>query len=346
MKITKLNEDYLDSAEYRIQRYEDEITEILPKLHDQYMTGMINANFYAEVLKNVYNALYDALPEEEIEEQLITSVSNDVEEESVPELPVHEEYDDNFDDVSVFDDTGDARISSLLFTGKTNMEESKSSTKLSDIKDELATELNKRHLKINSEKNSLEAAAEYISQGGSNYSVAQWIDDTLQNYPTHLLKESHNKIRRGDIVVHVDDNPPTRGVVVEINDDIAVVQVGDPLNRDYVDVPVNKLQLDESFRYRLDLEDIEWKIASLLDVDSLGEDNWIEYSQGDVYGLMGSNEHGCPFEAIGPEDSTKRGSLRTSNGRVNVVFRNGSEASCNSVEEIARFIAGEFGLSI
>ena len=51
------------------------------------------------------------------------------------------------------------------------------------------------------------------------------------------------------------------------------------------------------------------------------------------------------FVAIGENDH-KYGFIRTAGSSVEVKFRNGSEAMCNSAEEVARFIAGEFGLSI
>ena len=53
----QLNEDYLDSAEYRIQRYEDDIPELMAGMHNDYMEGKLDAARYAEVLKKVYDAL-------------------------------------------------------------------------------------------------------------------------------------------------------------------------------------------------------------------------------------------------------------------------------------------------
>ena len=55
----QLNEDYLDSAEYRIQRYEDDIPELMTGMHDDYMEGKLDAARYAEALKKVYDALSD-----------------------------------------------------------------------------------------------------------------------------------------------------------------------------------------------------------------------------------------------------------------------------------------------
>lgn len=60
---------------------------------------------------------------------------------------------------------------------------------------------------------------------------------------------------------------------------------------------------------------------------------------------MGSKEKTMRFQAIG-ENAHKYGYLKTAGSKVEVHFRNGSEAVCNNAEEIARFIAGEFGISI
>lgn len=56
MKVKKLNES-MDSPEYKIQRYEEDIPELFATLHDNYMTGNLNAKAYAEVLQKVYDAL-------------------------------------------------------------------------------------------------------------------------------------------------------------------------------------------------------------------------------------------------------------------------------------------------
>ena len=60
MKVKHLNENqdkFLDSAEYRIQRYEDDIPELMAGMHNDYMEGKLDAARYAEVLKKVYDAL-------------------------------------------------------------------------------------------------------------------------------------------------------------------------------------------------------------------------------------------------------------------------------------------------
>lgn len=54
-----LNEAYFDTAECRIQRYEEDIPELVAGMHDDYMEGKLAAEFYAKALEKVYNALAD-----------------------------------------------------------------------------------------------------------------------------------------------------------------------------------------------------------------------------------------------------------------------------------------------
>lgn len=106
--------------------------------------------------------------------------------------------------------------------------------------------------------------------------------------------------------------------------------------------------LDEAFdmTYGPDLSKLSWQVASYLDVDALGEENWIEFICDDPRDVAGNRGvKTMRFEAIGENDH-KYGFIRTAGSRCEVKFRNGSEAMCNSAEEVARFIAGEFGISI
>lgn len=93
-----------------------------------------------------------------------------------------------------------------------------------------------------------------------------------------------------------------------------------------------------------DLGKLSWQVASYLDVDALGEDKWIEFICDDPRDTTGGKKS-MRFEAIG-EDAHMYGFIRTNGDAVDVQFRNGSEAVCHSAEEVARFIAGEFGISI
>lgn len=69
-----LNEEYFDTAEYRIQKYEDDIPELMAGMHDDYMEGKLDATRYAEVLKKVY----DALAECDYKNTLSTPVTTNV----------------------------------------------------------------------------------------------------------------------------------------------------------------------------------------------------------------------------------------------------------------------------
>ena len=93
----------------------------------------------------------------------------------------------------------------------------------------------------------------------------------------------------------------------------------------------------------IDLSRVSWQVASMLDVEALGEADWIEFVCDDPRDQ--GREKVMRFEAIG-EDAHKYGFIRTAGDRCEVKFRNGSEAMCNSSQEIARFIAGEFGISL
>ena len=110
---------------------------------------------------------------------------------------------------------------------------------------------------------------------------------------------------------------------------------------------IGNMSKNEAFdmSYGPDLSKLSWQVASYLDVDALGEDNWIEFDCDEPRGLMGSKEKTMRFQAVG-ENAHKYGYLKTAGSKVEVHFRNGSEAVCNNAEEVARFIAGEFGISI
>lgn len=104
--------------------------------------------------------------------------------------------------------------------------------------------------------------------------------------------------------------------------------------------------VDEAFdmSHGPDLGKLSWQVASYLDVDALGEDKWIEFICDDPRDTTGGKKS-MRFEAIG-EDAHMYGFIRTNGDAVDVQFRNGSEAVCHSAEEVARFIASEFGISI
>lgn len=287
MKIKRLNEDYLDSHEFRIQRYEDDIPELFHKVHDGYMSGMVNAKAYADALHKIYDALIEL------------------------------DYETDDMDESIFKKPHRFLIGDKIILDNGN--------------------------KATVRANQMQRDKELIVTDDVTNKPYFIPVETAKLCKEDLEENNNDKFEVGCLVTHVDDNPPTRGIIVKRSGDMATVQVGD--KDDYVEVPVNKLQLDEAFDSAIDLEQVEWKVSALLDIDALGEENWIEFHCGDSHGYLGSNERGCSFEAIG-EDKEIKGALKTNRGAIDVVVRNGSEARCNSVEEIARFIAGEFGISI
>lgn len=106
----------------------------------------------------------------------------------------------------------------------------------------------------------------------------------------------------------------------------------------------SKSVIKESFARQINLTDIAIQVANKLDVEELGEKDWIEFDYGEERMLLGSDEKHIPFKAIS-EYETKSGYMRTSDGRIDVVIRNGSEAKCDSVNAIANFIKDQFHYS-
>lgn len=103
--------------------------------------------------------------------------------------------------------------------------------------------------------------------------------------------------------------------------------------------------MNESFDRNINLDKVVMEVSNLLDDKALGDD-WIEvFPTVDAYPI-GNDEYSVKLEITGGDDITRKANFRTNNGRVEVMFWNGSEAMCDSPEQIARFIAGEFGLDL
>lgn len=103
--------------------------------------------------------------------------------------------------------------------------------------------------------------------------------------------------------------------------------------------------LKEAFSSNINLDKVVMNVANLLDDSKLG-DNWIEvFPTADAYPI-GNGEYGIRLEITGADESARKAYFRTKNGRVEVAFVNGSEAMCDDEREIARFIAGEYGLNL
>ena len=93
----------------------------------------------------------------------------------------------------------------------------------------------------------------------------------------------------------------------------------------------------------IDLDMVGTRVANLLDEDNLGDD-WIEFDCKDSRGLIGTPDIHMSFEATG-SDKVLRGYMRAHpDDTIDVYITNGSEGKFRSPREIARFIAGEFGL--
>lgn len=96
----------------------------------------------------------------------------------------------------------------------------------------------------------------------------------------------------------------------------------------------------------IDLDMVGVRVANLLDVEALGEDNWIEFDCKDARTLLDTPDLHMAFEAVG-SNKMIRGFMRAhTDGTIDVYITNGSEGKFRNPEEIARFIAGEFGISI
>lgn len=97
----------------------------------------------------------------------------------------------------------------------------------------------------------------------------------------------------------------------------------------------------------INLDRVAMQVSNLLDVEKLGEENWIELVPVRDSRPHFNGEYIIYLEAFGPNDSDyRRLTLTTNKGRIDVAFKNGSEVKCDSVKEIARFIAGEYGVTL
>lgn len=269
LKRLGINEAFFDTAEYRIQNYEEDIPELMAGMHDDYMEGKLDAARYAEVLKKVYDAL---IKEPYTELKIMGSSLKGVDEKDGYKLIESVDYDDDYSD-----------------------EYDESLEECSGIK------------------------AHKVIMGED-------IDDSIE----------------------LDDVAGFEGPEGNKTEDVEFVmsqRTGGDFDAWKKDT-VNNMSKNESFdmSYGPDLGKLSWQVASYLDVDALGEDKWIEFVCDDPRDTT-AGKKSMRFEAIG-EDAHMYGFIKTNGDAVDVQFRNGSEAVCHSAEEVARFIAGEFGISI
>ena len=101
--------------------------------------------------------------------------------------------------------------------------------------------------------------------------------------------------------------------------------------------------LDESYERDVNLVAEMLKVSGLLSVEKLGENDWIEFDFGEER-RFDTGRKFIQFEAIGETKRLKGRVEVTDDGGYDVKINYGSEAKCNSAVEIARFIAGEFGV--
>lgn len=103
--------------------------------------------------------------------------------------------------------------------------------------------------------------------------------------------------------------------------------------------------IEESYSVDLNwFEDFCMEVIGLLDIDALGEDDWIEVNFGDDRRLTSGARY-RKFIAAGP-DSELRGTMTTSQNGVVVKFTDGSESACSNAQEAARFIARKLGVEL
>lgn len=101
--------------------------------------------------------------------------------------------------------------------------------------------------------------------------------------------------------------------------------------------------LKEGFSSNIDLDRIIIDVANLLDEEELG-DNWIE-----VFPAREVSPYKILLEITGADETTRKAfiySKPSDSTKVCFGFRNGSEGCFTSAKEIARFIAGEYGLNL
>lgn len=246
-RMKHVTEDYLDSAEFRIQRYEDDIPELFHRVHDGYMNGMVNAKAYADVLAKIYSVLEEL---DYVDDSLKESY-----------MDTHE---------------GVANVDTL----------------------------------------DLMAALKSVVREHGHMELVTPIRCEIKN----------------------DDHGRRLALIPTTNE--GLVENSKVKNGKFAGTTNEAFDMSHS----PDLSNLCWQVASHLDADALGEDKWIEFICDDPRDTTGGKKS-IRFEAIG-EDEHMYGFIRTTGDAVDVHFRNGSEAICHSVEEIARFIAGEFGISI
>lgn len=120
----ELDEDFSNTDEYRIERYEVDIPELFHGAHDSYMKGDLDAKSYADALQIIYDTLdsLDFSILDEAQKRSKSKISDKIlamleETQDDSTSGFEDEFDDNFDDFDAFNFDREARLSEKLFLG-------------------------------------------------------------------------------------------------------------------------------------------------------------------------------------------------------------------------------------
>lgn len=192
----------------------------------------------------------------------------------------------------------------------------------------------------------------YCDICGSKLAMDEWGSYCPKcNEEEKSLNEEVDKLAtnsRGDYLVRASSG---HGWTVYNQSDVAIggINTDDAEDNDEEAIRLFKInRLSEAFDTHsdIDLDIVGMRVANLLDAEALGDDQWIEFDCKESRGLIGTPDLHMSFEAIG-NDKIVRGYMRAhTDGTIDVYVKNGSEGKFYSPEEIARFIAGEFGISL
>ncbi len=349
-----IREDYLDSADYRIQRYEDDISDLIERLHKGYVSGMVNAKAYADALARVYTILEELdYAETSTNEAMNLNSEGKVLKRAIKKIVV--DSDDELKDyvMQVTQEVIDERNNveeGLVNDVDVNLDPSEDLVDEEEI-DRTYHDCSEDELKKMGAFNNLNdydddyddlssfTECDEVKRVNTLYGVEK--DDTLNEAKyldtNGIMGKAGATYSDADLKKAWEEGKDSDPSMQSYNDDF------DAWKKDTVD----NMSKNEAFDRRsgIDLDMVGVRVANLLDVDELGEDDWIEFYCKDSHTFMNSDEVGLRFEASGA-DKTLVGNMRTNKGRIDVKITNGSEAKCDSAEEVARFIAGEFGVSI
>ena len=246
------------------------------------------------------------------------------------------------------------------------LETSKYEFEIAEVLDRMREEYESGIMDLSSYRQFVVAVYRYVSSLEDNYLEKKSNNDVTEDLssnsvhidlrnPVEIEEQYHNVVK----VRYYYDRSCHSWVICALDEEgnyVDTEYVGNKLDRDavvnrfcqeYSVTDSGRFEKNESFNQRssIDLDRIGVQVYSMLDVDALGEDDWIEFHLEESRRLMDSSEVIASFEAIG-EDKTLKGHFKTSGQCVNVKFRNGVEKLCCDAKEIAAFIAEQFGVTL